>query len=134
LLGVGNLQERHVKLFRTLTAVTALAGAACGPLHLGSRNEATVIFTNDSLQQADVYATIADADAVRIGTVLAARTDTLSVPSSVTTQAGGQTNIYARLLAASARPSTGLITLRPSDVIHVRLTTDARALFVTPGT
>lgn len=122
-----------MRLSRILIALTALAGTACGPFHLGSRDLATVIFTNDSLQQADVYATIANADAVRIGTVLAARTDTLTVPSSVTTQAGGQTNIVARLLAGNAQPSTGLISLRPSDVIRVRLTADARALFVTPG-
>ena len=122
-----------MRLVRTFTAAVALAGAACGPFHLGPRDLATVIFTNDSLEQADVYATIAIADAVRIGTVLATTTDTLTVPSSVTTQAGGQTNIYARLLARSGRPATGLISLRPSDVIRVRLTADARALFVTPG-
>jgi hypothetical protein len=118
---------------RILRGLAALAATACGPFHLGSRNTATVIFTNDSLEQADVYATIANADAVRIGTVLAASTDTLTVPSSVTTQAGGETNIFARLLARSARPATGMISLRPSDVNRVRLTTDARALFVTPG-
>ena len=62
-----------MRLVRTFTAAVALAGAACGPFHLGPRDLATVIFTNDSLEQADVYATIANADGLSFaGMALAA--------------------------------------------------------------
>ena len=114
-----------------LAASLALAGAACGPFHLGSRDRATVIFTNETLDQATVYA-MELSQPVRIGTVLALHTDTLRVPSSVTDANGGQTNIVARILAQSYQPSTGPITLSATDVIRVRLTSDGRSLFVTP--
>jgi ABC-type transport system involved in Fe-S cluster assembly fused permease/ATPase subunit len=118
-------------LLRGCIAAFALAATACGPVRMGSRDRATVIFTNETLDQATVYATIAGADAVRIGTVLASRTDTLTVPSSVTAQ-GGPTSIIARLLARNIQPSTGPVTLRGQDIIRVRLTADGRSLVVLP--
>jgi hypothetical protein len=115
-----------------LMAATLLASAACGPFHMGSRERATLIFSNESIDQADVYATIGSSQTVRIGTVFALRTDTLTVPTSVTEQAGGQTQIVARILAHSYRPASGPFTLRSSDVVRVRLTSDERSLFITP--
>lgn len=109
----------------------ALAGAACGPFHLGSRDQATVIFSNETLNQATVYA-LELSQPVRIGTVLALHTDTLRVPSSVIRANGGQTSIVARILTQSYQPSSGPITLRTDDVIRVRLSSDGRSLFVTP--
>jgi hypothetical protein len=114
-----------------ILALIAVIAIACGPFHMGSRERATVIFTNETLDQADVYATIS-ASTVRLGSVFASRTDTLTVPSSVTDH-GGQTSIVARLLARSLQPSTGPITLRPTDRIRVRLSADGRNLFVTPN-
>jgi len=99
---------------------------------MGSRERATLIFTNDSVDQADVYATIGSSQTIRVGTVFSLRTDTLAVPTSVTEQAGGQTTFIVRQLGRSYHPSTGPVTLRSSDVIRVRLPSDGRSLFVTP--
>jgi hypothetical protein len=115
-----------------LIATALLAAAACGPFHLGNRERAQLIFTNESTEQADVYALISSTQTVRLGTVFALRTDTLSVPNSVTDQTGGTTNIVARLLARSYQPSTGTLVLHANDVLRVRLSSDGRNLFVTP--
>jgi hypothetical protein len=115
-----------------LTATLVLAAAACGPFHLGNRERATLIFTNESTEQADVYAMISSTQRVRIGTVSGLRTDTLTVPNSVTDNAGGTTNIVARLLARNYQPSTGTLVLHSDDVLRVRLSSDGRNLFVTP--
>lgn len=114
-------------------AVAALTlAAACGPLRTGSSGEqARVVFSNQSAEQADVYAVIAGTDAVRLGTVSSFRTDTLRVPTIVTDRRGDIT-ISARLLARSGQPATGLIALRAGDVIRVRLSADARSLIYTP--
>jgi hypothetical protein len=117
---------------RKFVILIAVLTTACGPFHLGTRQRATVIFTNETTDQADIYATIADVQSVRLGTVLALRTDTLLVPENVTQQATGQTNIVARLLGHSFQPSTGRMSLSASDVIRVRLSSDGRNLFVTP--
>ena len=114
-----------------LAASLAFASAACGPFHLGSRDQATVIFSNETLNQASVYA-MESTQPIRIGTVLALHTDTLRIPSSVIRANGGQTNIVARILTQSYQPSTGPITLAVDDVIRVRLSSDGRSMFVTP--
>ena len=124
-------QLRRTRALRVALSAFVLAAAACGPFARGANQRATVIFTNETLDQADVYATIAGTNSVRLGTVFASSTDTLYVPASVTQQ-GGQTSVVARLLARSTQPSTGPITIRSSDVIRVRLSADGRALFVVP--
>jgi hypothetical protein len=120
-----------MRFSKTLVVLTALAAIACGPLHLGSRERAAVVFTNDSGEQADVYALVGSSETVRLGTVLSARTETLYLPTSITDQ-GGQTRIIVRLLARNAQRATGVLTLRATDQVKVRLTSDARSLVVTP--
>lgn len=122
------MRLRH-NLRRTAAIVGLLAAAACVPAK--GRQRAILIFTNDSLDQATVYATILGGNAVRIGTVMGLHTDTLTVPSTVTDQSG-PTTIVARLLARSYQPSTGYLTLRAEDVFHIRLSSDGRSLFVAP--
>jgi len=114
-----------------LTAVVA-GVAACGPYHRGSgQPPAYLYFTNESLDQADVYATLPGNQPTRIGTVFAGRTDTLTVPADMA--ARGNFNVFARLLARSARPSTGPIAIRPGEHLQVRLPLDQRLLVVLPG-
>lgn len=120
-----------MKLTKMLVVLTALAATACGPLHMGSRERAAVVFTNDSPEQADVYALVGSSETVRIGTVLSTRTETLYLPTSITDQ-GGQTRIIVRLLARNAQRATGVLTLRATDQVKVRLTSDARDLIVSP--
>jgi hypothetical protein len=70
-----------------LFAAAALAAAACGPFHKGQGPPpAYLIFTNESLDQADVYAVLSGNQPIRIGTVAAGRTDTLTVPPEVVTR------------------------------------------------
>ena len=115
-----------------LAASAALAAAAaCGPLRRTS-NPAQVIFSNQSLDQADVYAVSSGGAQTRIGTVMPGRTDTLRVQSSAL---GGDNaaNIVARILARSRTPSTGMVTLNPGDRIVVTLSSDERILSVLPA-
>jgi|RhiMetdeSRZDD1v2_1073273.scaffolds.fasta_scaffold807560_2 hypothetical protein len=113
-------------------AVVAAGAAACGPFHKGSGPPpAYLIFTNESLDQADVFAVLSANQPIRIGTVIAGRTDTLTVPPEISSR-GENVNIVARLLARSARPSSGPIPIHPGDRLAVRLPVDQKMLVVLP--
>jgi len=112
-------------------AIVLALTAACGPLRRPSAQEQAILsFTNESLDQADVYA-VAGTQSVRIGTVLAGRTERLVVPPDIAFR-GSNVNVVARLLAQSNRPQTGPITLRPGERLEIRLPMDQRALVVLP--
>ena len=114
-----------------LFAVAAIGAAACGPFHKGKGEPPSYLyFTNESLDQADVYAVLPGDQPVRIGTVAAGRTDTLTVPPEIS--ARGNVNVVARLLARSARPSSGPIPMHPGDRLAVRLPIDEKMLVVLP--
>jgi len=116
-------------LRRLAPAVLLLATAAgCGPLRRGPAGPPTsIVFTNESLEQATVYVVGAGLGSRRIGTVFPGHTDTLTVPADVANR-GGTLNIIARLLARSAVPQTGPITFTPGEQYEVRLPPDARLL------
>jgi hypothetical protein len=115
-----------------LFAVAAIGAAACGPFHKGKGEPPSYLyFTNESLDQADVYAVLSGNQPIRIGTVAAGRTDTLTVPPEVVTR-GENVNVVARLLARSSRPSSGPIPLHPGDRLEVRLPIDQKMLVVLP--
>ena len=112
-------------------AIVLAVTAACGPLRRPAAQEQAILsFTNESLDQADVYA-VAGTQSVRIGTVLAGRTERLVVPPDIAFR-GSNVNVVARLLAQSNRPQTGPITLRPGERLEIRLPMDQRALVVLP--
>lgn len=90
-----------------------------------------VIFVNESLDQADVYALASGMDARRIGTVMAGRTDTLTVPVDVTTR--GTVNIVARIFASNRAASTGQVSVYPGQVYQVRLPQDEKLLSFLPA-
>jgi len=119
---------------RRLGLVTSiLVSVACGSLGRGSpQPPASLIFTNESLDQAAVYVIASGVEFRRIGTVIPGRTDTLTIPSDVVARAG-TLNIVARLLARNEVPQTGPVTIRPGDLYQVRLTADARALSFLPA-
>ena len=120
------------RLHLIVLAAVVAGAAACGPFHRGSgQPPAYLYFTNESLDQADVYATLPGNQPIRIGTVFAGGTDTLTVPADMA--ARGNFNVFARLLARSARPSTGPIAIRPGEHLQVRLPIDQRLLVVLPG-
>ena len=113
--------------------VAAVGAAACGPFHRGSgQPPAYLYFTNESLDQADVFAATPGGLPIRIGTVFAGRTDTLRVPPDIASN-GQNINIIARLLARSIRPSSGPIPIHPGDRLVVRLPSDQKLLVVLPG-
>ena len=120
---------------RWLLVTIALATATgCG----GSRHSpatgqerATLDFTNESLDKAEVYAVV-PGQSVRIGTVFAGRTERLVVPGDIAFR-GSSVNVVARLLARSYQPQTGPISLRPGDHLSVTLPINSRALVVLPG-
>ena len=118
-----------------IASALALAGtAACGPFHRGKNSQppALLYFTNESLDQADVYAVASNSQRTRIGTVSGGRTDTLTVPTDIAAR-GDNVNIVARLLAKSATPSSGPVPIRPGDRLVVRLPIDEKMLVVLPG-
>ena len=115
------------------TAIAAATAAACGTFHRGSgQPPALLYFTNESLDQADVYAVSSGGASTRIGTVTGGRTDTLTVPRDVVAR-NDNVNLVARLLARSAMPSSGPIPIRPGDHLAVRLPIDQKMLVVLPG-
>ena len=131
------LNERgHWVIRRTsalLIAIAIASIAACGPFHKGSgQPPALLYFTNESLDQADVFAVLPGNQPIRIGTVLAGQTDTLRVPPDIAAR-GENVNVVARLLARSARPSSGPLPIHPGDHLSVRLPMDGKLLVVLPG-
>jgi hypothetical protein len=113
-------------------AAAAVGAAACGPFHRNNGPApAYLVFTNESLDQADVYAVLPGNQPIRIGTVFAGRTDTLTVPPDISAR-GENVNVVARLLARSARPSSGPIPIHPGDRLAVRLPVDQKMLVVLP--
>lgn len=118
-------------LRRLAPAVLIGAAVACGAIRRGpGQPPALLIFTNESLDQASVYAVAPGLGARRIGTVMAGRTDTLMVPADLANR--GSLNIVARLLARSAAPQTGPVAIRPGEQYQVRLSLDARLLSFLP--
>jgi hypothetical protein len=92
---------------------------------------AIMTFNNESLSQADVFAIAQGSNAMRIGTVMGGRTETLRIPAEVANR--GTVRIVARLLASSALPSSGPIAIHPGEHLDVRLPLDQRTLVVLPG-
>ena len=114
-------------------AVFLAAIAACGPLRRGpGLQPASLIFTNESLDQAAVYIVGPGLGFTRIGTVFAGRTDTLTVPADLIAR-GGTLNIVVRLLARREVPQTGPVSLHPGEYYQVRLPPDARLLSFLPA-
>ena len=125
------LRLRHLTL--ALATAGLVSTAACSRIMHGSdQATAQVIFVNQSLDQADVYAITDGGTSRRLGTVFAGRTDTLDVPSSVLAS-GGPVRIAARLLANSAAPRTGPLSISSGDVLRVTLPSSALTLTVLPG-
>src|SRR6185503_11896262 len=112
----------------------ALAGA-CGPYHHTGQAAgdlaAVLYFTNESLDQAAVYAVGQGSQQIRIGTVMAGRTDTLTVPPSLV-GSGTSIQIVARQLGHNLGPQSGPLSLVPGDELAIRLPSDARTLIVLP--
>ena len=117
------------------TVALASAAMACGPFFrkgTPAGEPAILVFSNQSLDQATVYAVVPGADYIRIGTVMAGRTEELRVPSDMVLRAG-TINIVARLLARSNFPQTGPVSISPGERYEVTLPMDGRLLSFLPA-
>lgn len=121
---------RHLAL--ALAVAGPVSTASCGRFIHNGEPVAQVVFANESLDQADVYAVLNGGQSQRIGTVFAGRTETLDIPRNITS-AGGTVSIVARLLAHTYAPSTGPLTLNPGDRIRITLPSNGRSLSVLPA-
>jgi hypothetical protein len=113
--------------------LVAVAAGACGPFRRGvGPQPASIIFRNESLDQAAVYVVMPGVDFRRIGTVFPGRADTLTVPADVVAR-GGMVNIVARLLARSDLPQTGPVSIRPGEQYVVTLPLNSRLISFLPA-
>jgi hypothetical protein len=124
------IRARHFAL--ALALAGSFGTTSCGRFMHSGEPAAQVIFANESLDQADVYAVLNGGQSQRIGTVFAGRTETLDIPRNIIA-AGGTVSIVARLLAHTYAPSTGPLTLNPGDRIRVTLPSNGRSLSVLPA-
>ena len=119
-------------LRRFAPAVLIAAAVVCAPVRRGAGPPpATLVFTNESLYQANVYVTVPGVSHRRIGTVFGGQTDTLVVPGDLAAR-GETLNIVARLLARSTPAQSGPVTIRPGEHYLVRLPSDAKILSFLP--
>lgn len=119
-------------MFRALVGLPLVALSACAPFRRGpAGSDAVLIFRNESVDQATVYAALSTANFVRLGTVFAGQTDTLDVPVAVTAR-GQQVNIVARRFAEGDYAQSGSMLISRGDAYHVVLYTNQRLLSVMP--
>ena len=123
---------------RPLLLATALAlPAACSRNHPEQSEgslvgPATIVFVNESLNQADLFAVVPGVESRKLGTVMAGRTEELVVPADIVGHSGNL-NLVARLLARNNTPSSGPVAFHAGDRLQVRLPIDGKTLFVAPA-
>ncbi len=126
---------RHSALRRARLLVVASVSlvAACArnqPLEETSYAPAAVVFSNESLSQADLFAVISGGgEARRLGTVMAGRTETLRLGSDLAIR--GNVSLVARILNGGTR-STGVVPIHPGDTVHVQLPLNQSMLVFLP--
>jgi hypothetical protein len=108
--------------FALLTALPACSRHHAGETGVGNNEPAVITFTNESLSQADVFAIAPGSSARRIGTVMAGRSETMTIPADVALR--GSLRLVARVLASSHAPGSGTITFSPGEHLSVRLPLD----------
>lgn len=120
-------------MFRRVVVFAAIALTACGPFRRGGSNDPVILFNNQSLNQADVYAVRSGGGGqdLRIGTVFSNRREALRVPALFTT--AGDVTIVARMFASNRTPTSGPLSLIPGDTIEVSVANDERLLTVLPA-
>jgi hypothetical protein len=124
---------------RRVAYLLALAGAltvaACSRNTAGDPGDsapdpALIIFTNESLLQADVFAVVRGAQTRRLGTVFSGQTDSLTLSGDIVMR--GNLSLVARLLGGELVGS-GTLGLRPGDTVRVVLPLERRLLSVLPN-
>ena len=126
---------RHsaIRVARTLLLASAAVLGGC------SRNQvetdpgnvpAAIIFSNESLTQSDLFAVISgSSESRKLGTVFAGRTETLRLPYDMARR--GSLSLVARMLNGGLL-STGTVSIRPGDTVHVQLPLNHNMLVLLP--
>jgi hypothetical protein len=117
-----------------LVVVAALAAACSSATRTGTAGTdrpAVILFTNQALDQAAVYAIRSGGDVRRIGTVPSGRTETIVLPRDFVS--AGSITIVAVPLASNRAASTGPVTMRPGDRYAVTLPTSENILSLLPA-
>ena len=121
-------------LRRLALAAAFLLAAACASRGNGSAGggaDLYVLFGNNTIHQASVYAITAGGTTTRVGTVFAGRRERLRLPATVL--AGTRTiEFEARMLSKEGTPRSGQITFAPGDSLEVSLSSDGLMLSVLP--
>ena len=114
-----------------LVSAAVLAGCSRNQPETDPGNvPAAVIFANESLTQSDLFVVIAgSSDSRKLGTVFAGRTETLRVPYEMTRR--GSVSLVARMLNGGIL-STGVVSIRPGDTVHVELPLNRSMLILLP--
>ena len=124
---------------RRVAHLLALAGAlAIGACVRNNANDpgdstpdpALIIFSNESLLQADVFAVVSGAQSRRLGTVFPGQTESLTLPGDIVRR--GNLSLVARLLGGELVGS-GTVGLRPGDTVRVVLPLERKLLSVLPN-
>jgi hypothetical protein len=125
---------RHIRALAVLfVAMTITVATSCGRFMRPNAEERSYIqFVNQSLSQADVFAVPNGGPAIRIGTVFPGRTETLELPTEIV-QSAGTVDIVARLLAGSASPRSGPISVSRGATLQITLPVNGRTLTVLPA-
>jgi len=134
------LEEVAMNMRRSAASIAGwLALASAAVLGACSRNQletdpgnvpAAIIFSNESLTQSDLFAVISgSSDSRKLGTVFAGRTETLRLPYEMANR--GSVSLVARMLDGR-RLSTGMVSIRPGDTVHVELPLNRNMLLLLP--
>ena len=112
--------------------VAPMAGVACSrAVQAGDTDEPVLTFTNESIDMATVYVSRPGGELRRITSVMPGRTDTLSLPSIVTS--GSTVTIVAVQMAGTHVASSGPISIGPGVRLAIRLNASGNALSVLPA-
>lgn len=126
---------RHsaVRVARLVVVASAAVLAGCSrvqPETDPGNAPAAVIFANESLTQSDLFAVISgSSESRKLGTVFAGRTETLRLPYEMTQR--GSLSLVARMLNGGVL-STGMVSIRPGDTVHVELPLTRNMLILLP--
>ena len=91
---------------------------------------AAVVFSNESLSQSDLFAVMSgSSESRKLGTVFAGRTETLRLPYDMAQR--GNVSLVARMLDGGF-VSTGMVSIRPGDTVHVELPMSRNMLMFLP--
>jgi len=125
------MRSALARLFLVVSLAAPLGGVACSrALRAGDTGPPLLVFSNESLDMTTVYAIRPGGDATRLASVMPGRTDTLSLPATVSS--AGQVTIVAVPIAGSRVASSGPISLGPGVRLAITLPQSQNILSVLP--